>query len=130
LQGDRFVDAIPITRRSRRVLAITMPGVMAARVLMLHEPASKQRLSTSSKLRQYAHDAGIGPADEAAAMAAILGLDGPEDSLHQQQIVDWVREWFAELEDPASKAQFTFQIGDPSPMTSLRDVEAQAPIHD
>jgi hypothetical protein len=129
-QGDRFVDAIPITRRSRRVLAITMPGVMAARVLMLHEPASKQRLSTSSKLRQYAHDAGIGPVDEAASMAAILGLDGPEDSLHQQQIVDWVREWFAELEDPASKAQYTFQIGDPSPMTSLRDVEAQAPIHD
>jgi len=129
-QGDRFVDAIPITRRSRRVLALTMPGVMAARVLMLHEPASKQRLSTSVKLRQYTHDAGIGPADEAAAMAAILGLDGPEDSLHQQQILDWVRGWFADLEDPASKAQYTFQIGDPSPMTSLRDVEAQAPIHD
>ncbi|WP_422753028.1 helicase-related protein [Micromonospora sp. WMMD708] len=129
-QGDRFVDAIPITRRSRRVLALTMPGVVAARILMLVEPASKQRLSTPVKLRQYARDAGLTPADEAASVAAVLGFDGPEDSLHQQQIVEWVQEWFADLEDPASKARFIGQIGSPSPMTSLRDVEAQAPIHD
>ncbi|MFI6231532.1 helicase-related protein [Micromonospora echinospora] len=129
-QGDRFVDAIPITRRSRRVLALTMPGVVAARVLMLKEPASKQRLSTPAKLRQYAHDAGLTPADEAAAVTKVLGLDGPEDSLHQQQIVEWVQEWFADLHDTASKARFIGEIGSPSPMTSLRDVEAQAPIHD
>ncbi|MBQ1050806.1 helicase [Micromonospora sp. C51] len=129
-QGDRFVDAIPITRRSRRVLALTLPGMVAARTLMVHEPASKQRLSTPAKLRQYVRDAKLTPDDEAAAVAEILGLVGPEDTLHRQQIVEWVRDWFADLEDPATKAQFISQIGHPSPMRSLRDVEAQAPIHD
>lgn len=129
-QGDRFVDAIPITRRSRRVLALTLPGVVAARTLMVHEPASKQRLSTPAMLRQYVRAAGLTPDAEAAAVATILGLDGPEDSLHRQQIVEWVRDWFADLEDPATKARFISEIGHPSPMTSLRDVEAQAPIHD
>jgi hypothetical protein len=129
-QGDRFVDAIPITRRSRRVLALTIPGVVAARTLMIREPASKQRLSTPAMLRQYVRDSGLTPADEATTVASVLGLDGAEDALHQEQIIEWVRDWFADLEDPASTAKFINDLGDPSPMRSLRDVEAQAPIHD
>ena len=129
-QGDRFVDPIPITRRSRRVLDLTIAGVISARTLMIREPASRQRLSTPAKLRDYARDSGMTSSMEAEAVAAILSLDGTEDTLHREQITAWVRAWFADLEDPTSKARFIGEIGPRSPMRSLRDVEASAPIHD
>jgi hypothetical protein len=129
-QGDRFVDAIPITRRSRRVLELTIAGIVGARTLMIREPASRQRLSTPAKLRDYARNSGMTPAAEAAAVATVLGLDGAEDSVHREQIAEWVQAWFADLEDPTNKATFVSELGPRSPMTSLRDVEASAPIHD
>lgn len=129
-QGDRFVDPIPITRRSRRVLDLTIAGAVAARTLMIREPESKQRLSTPEKLRFYLGALGLTPQEEADAVAAVFGLDGAEDSLHQQQIVDWLKEWFAQLEDPTLKTNFISEIGPNPPMKSLRDVEATAPIHD
>ncbi|MFF0372309.1 helicase-related protein [Micromonospora sp. NPDC005087] len=129
-QGDRFVDPIPITRRSRRVLDLTIAGVVGARTLMIREPASRQRLSTPAKLRDYARSSGMTPAAEAAAVATVLGLDGAEDSVHRAQIAEWVQAWFADLEDPTIKATFVSELGPRSPMMSLRDVEASAPIHD
>ncbi|GAA4693899.1 helicase-related protein [Phytohabitans rumicis] len=129
-QGDRFVDAIPITRRSRRVLELTIAGVVGARTLMIREPASRQRLSTPAKLRDYARNSGMTPAAESAAVATVLGLDGAEDTVHREQIADWVQVWFAELEDPTNKAKYVSELGPRSPMMSLRDVEASAPIHD
>jgi hypothetical protein len=129
-QGDRFVDAIPITRRSRRVLDLTIPGVVAARTLMIREPESRQRLSTPAKLRDYARAVGLTPAAEATTVAEVLGLDGPEDTLHRRQMVEWLQSWFADLEDPTTKARFIGELGPNSPMISLRDVEATAPIHD
>ncbi|WP_110343358.1 helicase-related protein [Prauserella flavalba] len=129
-QGDRFVDPIPITRRSRRVLDLTIAGAVAARTLMIREPASKQRLSTPEKLRDYLRIIGLTPQEEADVVAAVFGLDGAEDSLHQQQILDWLKEWFVDLEDPTMKTNFIGEIGPNPPMRSLRDVEATAPIHD
>jgi hypothetical protein len=129
-QGDRFVDAIPITRRSRRVLELTIAGVIGARTLMIREPASHQRLSTPAKLRDYARNSSMTPAAEAAAVATVLGLDGPEDTVHREQIAEWVQAWFADLEDPTNKAKYVGELGPRSPMISLRDVEASAPIHD
>ena len=129
-QGDRFVDPIPITRRSRRVLDLTIAGAVAARTLMIREPASKQRLSTPKKLRDYLRALGLTLQEEADAIAAVFGLDGTEDSLHHQQIVDWLKVWFADLEDPTLKTNFIGEIGPNPPMRSLRDVEATAPIHD
>lgn len=129
-QGDRFIDPIPITRRSRRVLDLTIPGVVNARTLMLREPASKQRLTTPAKLREFARDSGMTATSEAEAVAAVLSLNGPEDSVHREQIADWMRAWFTDLENPASKARFVSEVGPRSPMISLRDVEATAPIHD
>lgn len=129
-QGDRFVDPIPITRRSRRVLDLTIAGMVGARTLMIREPASRQRLSTPARLRDYARDSGMTPAAEAAAVATVLGLDGAEDSVHREQIAAWLREWYADLEDPTTKATFISELGPRPPMISLRDVEATAPIHD
>lgn len=129
-QGDRFVDPIPITRRSRRVLDLTIAGVVNARTLMLREPASRQRLSMPSKLREYARDSGLTPAGEAAAVASLLGFESDEDALHRDQIAAWLREWYADLQDPAFKRTFVSELGPNPPMRSLRDVEASAPIHD
>ncbi|MDQ2587307.1 helicase-related protein [Saccharothrix yanglingensis] len=129
-QGDRFVDPIPITRRSRRVLDLTIPGAVAARTLMIREPESRQKLSTPARLRDYIRGTGLTPEAEADAVAELLGLNGPEDTLHQQQILEWLQDWFADLEDPTSKARFIGELGPNAPMRSLRDVEASAPIHD
>jgi superfamily II DNA or RNA helicase len=128
-QGDRFVDPIPITRRSRRVLDLTIPGVVGARTLMIREPASKQSLSIIPKLREYARDSGMTPAGESAAVSHVLGFDGEEDALHRDQIADWLAGWFADLQDPAAKG-FLNDLGARPPMISLRDVEASAPIHE
>ena len=129
-QGDRFVDPIPITRRSRRVLDLTIAGVVGARTLMIREPESRQRLSTPAKLRDYVRSSAMTPAAEAKAVAEVLGLEGPEDSMHCEQIAEWIQDWFADLEDPTNKAKFISELGPSSPMISLRDVEATAPIHD
>lgn len=129
-QGDRFVDPIPITRRSRRVLDLTIAGVVNARTLMIREPASRQRLSTPALLRDYVRGSGMTPDDEAATVANVLGFVGEQDGLHRDQIAEWLREWFADLNDPTNNAKYTSELGPRPPMRSLRDVEATAPIHD
>jgi hypothetical protein len=129
-QGDRFVDAIPITRRSRRVLELTLPGMVGARTLMIHEPDSGTPLTTPDRLRKYVRQAGLTPEGEAAEVAELLGLRGPDAVLHEQQIARWLEAWFGELEDPTSRARFLNELGPTKPMTSLRDVEETAPIRD
>ena len=54
--GDRFVEPVAVTRRSRRVLQRTAAGLELARILTLYEPRSSQQLpkweefATSSKV--------------------------------------------------------------------------------
>lgn len=130
-QGDRFVEPIPVSRRSRRVLRLTMPGIVEARRLALQEPRSPgQRLTTLRALRDYAAGAGLTHAAETDAISKLLGFDGPVDELLRDEIRGWFRIWFANLEDPASTAIWPNQLGPDQPMMSLRDVEANAPIHD
>lgn len=130
-QGDRFVEPIPISRRSRRVLRLTMPGIVEARRLALLEPRSAgQRLTTLRALREFATDAGMTAAGETDDIAALLGFEGPTDELLRDEIRGWLRTWFANLEDPAGTAKWPNELGPDQPMTSLRDVEASAPIHD
>lgn len=130
-QGDRFVEPIPITRRSRRVLTLTMPGIVEARRLMLMEPrANGQRLTTLDRLRAFVTGSGITPAGEADSIASALGFTGPADELLCDEIRLWLATWFANLEDPATSVRWPNQLGPTSPMTSLRDVETSAPIHD
>ena len=49
-QGDRFVEAVPITRRSKRVLERTLPGLMMARLYHLHERNSGQALTVITRV--------------------------------------------------------------------------------
>jgi hypothetical protein len=130
-QGDRFVEPIPVTRRSRRVLTLTMPGSVEARRLMLMEPlAPGQRLTTVDKLRAFVKSSGATPTGEAESIALLLGFTGQTDELLREEIRLWLTTWFANLEDPASSIKWPNQLGPTTPMISLRDVEASAPIHD
>jgi hypothetical protein len=130
-QGDRFVEPIPITRNSRRVLTLTMPGVVEARRLMIMEPRSAgQRLTTLNRLREFMAGSGITPAGEAECIAALLGFTGPTDELLRDDIRRWLATWFTNLEDPATTVRWPNELGPTAPMRSLRDVEASAPIHD
>jgi hypothetical protein len=130
--GDRFVAPIAITRRSRRVLRNTFPGLWAARVLNVHEPRSINSgsgpLSTASKLRAYAQAQPIEEEAEFEALCRALGLDPASDDPLTSELRRQVRDTFSELLNPASTAKFIGQIPPRSPMRSLRDVESQIPI--
>jgi hypothetical protein len=130
-QGDRFVEPIPVTRRSRRVLGLTLPGIVEARRLMLLEPrATGQRLTTVDRLRAFVTNAGLTPETETQVITEMLGFDGETDELLRDEIRRWLDTWFANLEDPASSIIWPNLLGPNTPMISLRDVEASAPIRD
>lgn len=128
-QGDRFVEPIPITRASRRVLALTGIGAEEARRLAVHEYAAGTALTTITKLRNYYRDAGISAETETAALTDALGLDGPLDELLRRDINEWAISYFDNLTDPATQAKWPSDLS-PSgqPMRSLRDVEEGVPI--
>lgn len=129
--GDRFVEPIPITRRSRRVLRLTMPGIVEARRLHLMEPASaKKNLAMVGWLRDFAASTAMTPAHEVETIAHLLGFDGDTDELLREEISVWMGTWFANLEDPATTIRWPSELGPDKPMISLRDVEASAPIRD
>jgi hypothetical protein len=127
--GDRFVEPIPITRRSRRVLARTVAGLELARITHLYEPRSGQALSTVSRLRAYFQQVGVTADGELDALTTLLGLDGPLDERLREDIEDWLGQFFRNLTDPAGTFRFPSDLCPLGPpMLSLRDVEEQAPI--
>jgi hypothetical protein len=129
-QGDRFVEPVPITRRSRRVLEKTIAGLFFARVWQVHEPANGAALSTTSKLRSYARAGSMDPETEIAAMCEALGLDGPTDGPMREDVRAWVERFFEELEHADGSKRFPDEVSHTGkPMISLRDVEEQAPIY-
>ncbi|MGY1728368.1 helicase-related protein [Geodermatophilus sp. SYSU D01062] len=130
-QGDRFIEPIPITRRSRRVLRLTLPGIVEARRLALQEPrAVNQRLTTVRALRDFVRDNGLSAASETQVIAAALGFEGPVDELLRDEIRIWLGGYFTNMQDPALASKLSPDVLPDRPMISLRDVEASAPIHD
>ena len=128
-QGDRFVEPIPITRASRRVLALTAVGAEEARRLAVHEYAARTSLTTITKVRNYYLQAGITAETEAEALTEALGLDGPLDELLRLDIGKWVSGYFSNLTDPATQAKWPSDLSPTGPpMRSLRDVEDGVPI--
>lgn len=131
LHGDRFVEPVPVTRRSRRVLERTMAGLELARVLLIHEPRSNSALTTVKRLREYAKDFNVDAAGENDALVGALGLDSELDELLRDDLRDWLERFFANLFDPAGTFDWPSDLSPTgSPMRSLRDVEEQAPIRD
>jgi hypothetical protein len=129
--GDRFVEPVPITRRSRRVLRLTMPGIVEARRLAIMEPTSATgRLTTLRLLKDFVSDGGLTSADQTDVVAALLGFTGDDGGLLRDEIRLWLDSWFANLQDPATTARWPSDLSVDRPMISLRDVESRAPIRD
>jgi Helicase conserved C-terminal domain len=129
--GDRFVEPVPITRRSRRVLERTIAGLQLARILHIHEPASTRALTTTSRLREYFREIPVTREDEFLALVKMLGLADPLDGLLRADIQGWMNLFFENLEDPAGSFRFPADLSPTGgPMISLRDVEELAPVRD
>ncbi len=128
--GDRFVEPIAVTRRSRRVLSVTTPGLVEARRLGIHEPAAGVALSTVRKLRDYFAQVGVTESSESSALIGALGFDGPLEEGLRDDIESWLHAYFTALNDPATTVTFPNELSPSgSVMRSLRDVEDRAPIH-
>lgn len=129
-QGDRFVEPIPITKRSRRVLQRTAAGMELARLLAVHEPASGEALTTVRTLRKYFEGGGFTESDEFQALARYLQLGGQLDDGLRSDLEEWVHEFIRNLENPDPEARFPSDLSPTGgAMRSLRDVEEQAPIY-
>lgn len=127
-QGDRFIEVIPISRRSRRVLERTISGFINARILMVHEPNSKKSLVSISNFKKYISN--IRFADlEFEKLTEYLKLFEALDEPLKEDIRAWLKNFLQNVKDPPGDKHFLnelFPTG--SPMRSLRDVEEQAPI--
>ncbi len=129
-QGDRFVEAVPITRRSRRVLERTLPGLIMARLQHLHEPVSNGALTLISKVRQYFSNNQIVPETELASLVHMLRIASDLDLSLREEAEQILRTFFFRINDPATAERFPNELFPTGVMTSLRDVEEQAPIYD
>ena len=128
-QGDRFVEPIPITGRSRRVLERTMPGLAFARILLLHEPKANRSIAKARVLKDYfeAHSEIV--VEECDAIASFLGYDRDRVPELVEEIEEWYRSFARNLCDPANSNEWSNSLGPKGPpMLSLRDVEEQVDI--
>jgi hypothetical protein len=128
-QGDRFVEAIPITRRSRRVLDRTVSGLANARMLMVLEPKFGS-LVMGRQIAQAVRDGKFAAETEQAQLQKILDLDGDEDAGLREVVQSNVSGFFRSARSPNGAAKFASELWAKPPMMSLRDVEEKRPITD
>lgn len=126
--GDRFVEPIPITRKSRRVLERTISGLELARITLVHEPATGDRITTIKALNNaVGKNPDLLQQDE-LAIASALGLK-EEDEFMRDQLHKWFIMFDRNLREPPADSRFPSDLSPTGhPMTSLRDVEEQAPV--
>jgi hypothetical protein len=126
--GDRFVEPIPITRNSRRVLERTAAGLELARVHQVREPEYGKPLTTIRAVNDWLRKNPTALTEDRAAISRSLQL-GERDLLLQEDLARWFNNFQRNLEQPPTDARF---VSDASPtgsaMLSLRDVEEQAPV--
>ncbi len=130
-QGDRFVEPVPVTRKSIRVLERTLPGLVQARIHHVHERRSGQRISMARSLRQYARSGGMSENGEIRAIIDMLSINKNDDPEAVEFVEDWIRTFFRNIDDPDPDAKWMSDLfpGE-GPMRSLRDVELPAPVQD
>lgn len=127
--GDRFVEPIPITRKSRQVLQRTIAGLEMARVQLIHEPEAHSSLALVRAFNSFVKTNSKVLDDDLCSIARDLGFSD-NDELLNEELKQWFERFSRNLQEPPADTQFLSQIsptGDP--MTSLRDVEEQAPIY-
>jgi hypothetical protein len=128
-QGDRFVEPIPITGHSRRVLERTLPGLAFARILLLHEPRAGRSIAKAKVLRDYLDAHPDFCENESATIAGMLGYTDEMTADLSQDVRWWYERLAANLGDPAHANEWSNSMGPKGgPMLSLRDVEEQVEI--
>jgi hypothetical protein len=128
-QGDRFVEPIPVTRRSRRVLDRTVAGLELARLLVIHEASSGTALTTLRAFKDYVSSGKFDIGVELDALTEALGLTSELDEPLRKDLQVWFEELRHNIIVPPNDARFPSDLS-PSgpPMLSLRDVEKQVPV--
>jgi len=131
-QGDRFVEAIPITKKSRHVLSHTLPGLALARILMILEPKSGQQLTKPDVVRGLIDTGEYDLASEIEMIAKALEIQGELDVNLMNDLKAWFEQWEHNLRHPnrdRKKSLLPHQTPDGrQPMQSLRDVETDSKI--
>ncbi len=127
-QGDRFVEAIPITRRSRRVLERTVSGIAWARMLAVTGPRV-DGVNTCKKVADAINSGEIDPEAEIRSVCDTLGIDQSDSGM-----VKTVREnmdtFFREVRKSMHAKSYPSKLWASEPMMSLRDVEETRPVTD
>lgn len=127
-QGDRFVEAVPVTRRSVRVLDSTVAGLAFARVTHVHEPAIGS-LTMASRLRRAVESGQIDMTFEADEIIDALRAHDVLDEPLREALRGWFDRFARALRNGLGKwPENRSPTG--RPMMSLRDVEEQAPVRD
>lgn len=128
-QGDRFVEPIPITGRSRRVLERTLPGLAFARILLMHEPIAGRSVAKARALHDYLDAHPEFCDQEIETICRILGYNDEMTSELSDDVRWWYERFAANLGDPANANEWSNSLGPRGgPMLSLRDVEEQVDI--
>jgi hypothetical protein len=131
--GDRFVEPIAITRKSRNVIAKTIPGALVAQLLQVDEPrrlASGGRpLSTVREVLAYARSVADFRADLIEAVKSGSRVDDVADPIMVRDIVAFVDESLANFRR-AKDIEYPPKALNPQPLRSLRDVEATVLIRE
>jgi hypothetical protein len=131
--GDRFIEPVAITRRSRRVLEETFAGLFDARVYGIHEAQrvrkEKRNISTARSLREYFESVPVEQADELIALCDALGIEPDGEHPLEGTLRLLLERTYVELMDVASSAKFIGEVTPDPPMRSLREVETQIPIY-
>jgi hypothetical protein len=97
-------------------------------MILLHEPASGQRLVTIRDLNAYVRTHPNALQRDREAIQNALGIEA-DDEFIVNQLKDWFDSFERNLRQPSADATFLSDLSPTgSPMLSLRDVEEQAPV--
>jgi len=127
LQGDRFIEAIPITRKSRRVLERTISGLVLARILAVHEPKVRKSLHSVTALRTLVASRDYDFGKEKSAIMTYLGIDPSSDAKLAEDVDRWFDRFEKNVVRPHPDIKSTSDAAG-KPMISLRDVEEQVSV--
>lgn len=131
--ADRLIDPVPITAKSRRVLELTFAGLEQGRIYGIHEAAALaaglKPLTKPAPVRRAFGRLPVLEQGELDDLIAMLDFSGPLDENLREDLANYMREFFRALNEHASNVEWVselFPTGEP--MSSLRDVEEQAPV--
>src|SRR5581483_1271812 len=123
-----FVEPIPITRKSRRVLERTLAGLEMARITLIHEPNVQKSLVLRRDLNALLKDSPGLLNDDRTKITNALGISSSDEFL-EDQLGSWFEGFRRNLSEPSGETNFISELSPTgSAMTSLRDVEEQVVI--